>query len=172
MIEKTFKFILNILTGIALVIIIIFLFGNIWKILGNHNYNNYFGYTFFKVTSGSMGDAVKINDIIVVKITKDVKKNDIITFEDKNAFITHRIIKINDGFIITKGDANNSKDMAITEDKIVGKVVHILSGAGIWKEILTTPKILLSICLTIILFELAFSCDIKGKSDRQNGKIK
>ena len=46
------------------------------------DYVNVFGYTYFVVASGSMSGSIEVDDIIFVRITKDVKENEIITFLD------------------------------------------------------------------------------------------
>lgn len=49
---------------------------------------------------------------------------DVITYEeDKNYFVTHRIVSKNDDTLITKGDRNNEVDTEISNSKILGKVV-------------------------------------------------
>ena len=67
-VEKIIKAIVNILTGIVLVVILIFAYSKIEMEISGKNYPNYFGYTLFKVTTGSMGNAVKIDDVIIVKV--------------------------------------------------------------------------------------------------------
>ena len=59
--------------------------------------------------------------------------------------------------------------MAITKDKIIGKVIKISSKAGIWHKVLTTPTILIMIFTTLILFDFAFS--YKGYKEKKNIKI-
>ena len=43
------------------------------------DYVNFFGYTIFQVITGSMEDTIKINDIVIVKLTDEVEVGDIIT---------------------------------------------------------------------------------------------
>ncbi len=129
-------------------------------------YPEFMGYTFFEVTTGSMKDTINISDIIIVKLTDDVHKNDIISYENNSEIITHRIIEENDEKLITKGDANNSKDKEITRNVVIGKVVKILPQFGIWIKVLSDYKILLSIFATIILFGVAISKSDKKKNRR------
>ena len=70
---------------------------------------------------------------------------DIVTFKSDNEYITHRIVTVNDNNYVTKGDANNAKDVAITKDKVIGKVIKISTKAGVWHKVLTTPTILIMI---------------------------
>ena len=52
-----------------------------------------FGYTAFEVVTGSMSGTIEIGDLIIVKVTNDVKINDIIVYKDGSNFITHRVIE-------------------------------------------------------------------------------
>jgi signal peptidase len=119
------------------------------KILG-YKYINFCGYSIFQVITGSMEDTIKIKDIVIVKITKDVDVDDIITYESNGNFVTHRIIQKDSENIITKGDANNAEDDPITEDVVVGKVVFIISNVAIWINVLKTPQVIIAIVVTII----------------------
>lgn len=121
------------------------------------NYASFFSYTVFQIGSNSMAPTITTNDLILVKITKDIDVDDVITFEDGNILVTHRIIsKTGNGFI-TKGDANNEKDKQIMPSQVVGKVVKIFPNMGVWFKVITTPKIIFMICFTLFMFSLAFS---------------
>lgn len=149
--QKILSIILDIVIVIISVLILIALVYAVQtKILHKEN-ANIFGYTAFEVVTGSMSGTIEIGDLVIVKITDDVQINDIIVYEQNNHFVTHRLLEINGGQIITKGDANNSTDTPITEDKILGKVVTIIPQVGIWKKVLTTPSVLIAIIITTIL---------------------
>ena len=121
------------------------------------NYASLFSYTVFQIGSNSMAPTITTNDLIVVDITKNVDVDDVITFEDGNILVTHRIIsKTGHGFI-TKGDANNENDKQISTEQVVGKVVKILPNMGVWFKVFTTPKIIFLVCFTLFMFSLAFS---------------
>lgn len=141
------------------------------KLLGN-KFTNFFGYTFFEVISGSMSPNIEINDFIFVDVGKhEYKVNDIVTYESNGAFITHRIIELKDNVVITKGDANNTVDNPINKDKIIGKVVKIVPKLGVWIEVVTTPKVVLSILMTIILITLCISY-VNGEESKMSTKKK
>ena len=121
------------------------------------NYANFFSYTVFQIGSNSMAPTITTNDLIIVKITKKVNIDDVITFEDGDILVTHRVIdKTAQGFI-TKGDANNERDKHITSSQVIGKVVKIMPNMGAWFRVFTTPKIVFLICFTLLMFSLAFS---------------
>ena len=100
------------------------------------DYVNVFGYTYFVVASGSMSGSIEVDDIIFVRITKDVKSNDIITFLDEDGnLITHRLVNKNGDKYITKGDVNNVSDDPISKDQIIGKVALVVSPSFVLKSI-------------------------------------
>lgn len=119
-------------------------------------YINLFGHTVFQVITGSMEDTIKINDVVIVKITKDVNVNDIITYEDSGNYVTHRVIRKTADELVTKGDANNAEDDPIKIDRVVGKVVFILTNVSVWINVFKTPKVIIAIIISIILLSILF----------------
>lgn len=133
-----------ILTFIVGIVIYSFISTQILK----KDYTNIFGYTYYSVATGSMKPVISPNDLIFVKITKNVSKGDIITFKDSASIVTHRLIDINDNKYITKGDANNTSDTGISKSDIIGKVVYIITPDVIFKGIVV---ILIFIIFIVIL---------------------
>lgn len=121
------------------------------------NYASFFSYTVFQIGSNSMAPTITTNDLILVKISKNVDVDDVITFEDGNILVTHRVISKTGSGFITKGDANNERDKQITSSQVVGKVVKVFPNMGVWFKVITTPKIIFMICFTLFMFSLAFS---------------
>ena len=98
-----------------------------------------FGIRSFKVGSGSMEPTLKVNDLIIVKEQKNYKKDDIVTFKDKNVYVTHRVISVDGNTIITRGDANNTNDDPITKDRIVGKLIYRFKALGFVSYLFSNP---------------------------------
>ncbi len=116
------------------------------------DYANVFGYTYFVVSTGSMSGTIEVNDIILVKITDEVKKDDIVTFKDESgAMVTHRVVEVMGNKVITKGDVNNSEDDPISKKNLVGKVKLIVSPSFILKSI--AIFIILFIFLALVNFD-------------------
>lgn len=168
MIKKVIKFIINFFTVLIFLILLLTIYAKINMITSGKNYFELFGYSFFKVTTGSMDPTIKENDIIIVSTNDTYNVNDIITYQDDANFITHRIITMDGNTLITKGDANNATDQEVNKSDVIGKVVKIFSGLGIWQSIFTTPKIIVALFVTLILFDFAFS--YKGKENK-NKKV-
>lgn len=134
----------------------------------NMEYMNIFGYTIFKTETGSMKNTIGIGDFVIVKIGKDVEYNDIITFKEKNAFITHRIVEINDENIVTKGDNNTAKDEPISRENVVGKVVFIIKDVETWKKVFTDIKVIIPMGITVLLLILIII--FNDKTGEENDK--
>ncbi len=164
-----FKNIINILLDILMVlfgiILLISIYNNVQiHILGN-KYSSFFGYSNFEVQTGSMEPTISAGDWIIVKQTKNVKLDDIITYEKEGEFITHRVLEAYRGTYITKGDANNSKDEAISQDQIVGTVVKILPGFGIIRRTLLNPVVLVALIITLYLLGYALKGNKKENKE-------
>lgn len=83
-------------------------------------------YPMAAITSGSMWPALKTGDLVLIKGVKskeDIKIDDIVVYRNEKGFTIHRVIKMNDETITTKGDANNISDLPVRYEEIVGKTV-------------------------------------------------
>lgn len=90
-----------------------------------------FGYGFLVVISGSMEPEIKKGELIVIKDNSKYLIGDIITYKENDLLVTHRIVEIpKENFYITKGDSNNTEDLEISKDKIIGKVIFHSSKLG------------------------------------------
>ena len=105
---------------------------------------NFAGSNILVVPTGSMDGEPKPFDIptipedsiIMVHSLSDGQKNDlavgdVITFHQDRIEKVHRIIEVKtDGTLVTKGDANQSPDPAITLEEVDGKVVGVAPTVG------------------------------------------
>lgn len=161
--KEVFNKIGKILSDIVIVILALLLCLALYNFITvkvlKKDYANLFGYTYFDIVTGSMVDAINIDDYVFVKITKNVKEKDIISYKSEGIVVTHRIVKMYDDKIVTKGDANNVVDKPITKDMVIGKVVFIGKGYGLVFKTLTTPIVLITLFTTILLFSYYFSLD-------------
>ena len=187
LLEKIVKTFFNILM-IFIVLLLIIVSFNFFQInVLKKKYTNFFGYTIFEVTTGSMSGTIEINDVILVKVTKDVKEKDIITFEKDEEIITHRVLAEKEGELFTKGDANTGEDTPVKKEEVIGKVVKILPKFGIWVKVFSDMKVVGSIIITMILFGMAvssknenneqkekksFSRFMRNRREKRNGKSK
>ena len=146
-IRKACNILLDFLIVILGIIILINVYSCIQIKIFNKSYSSFFGYSAFEVKTGSMKPTISPSDVIIVKSEKNPNVNDIITYKNKGDFITHRVVEKSDNNYITKGDANNTRDGAITSDEIVGKVAHVLPKFGIIRKTILNPFVIITLIL-------------------------
>jgi len=126
--EKTMKWINNIVSGILMILLIsVATVVVISKASGGEP--QLFGYQIKTVLSGSMEPDIQTGSIIGVKLAEDkndFKKGDVITFQEEDILITHRITEVvesGDAILYrTKGDNNNAEDMnPVISDNVVAQ---------------------------------------------------
>ena len=120
-----------------------------------------FGIKTFVIVSKSMEPTIMTGDAIFTKEPKkeNIKINDVISFHDKQAINTHRIINIltENGVTkyITKGDNNKNPDKdKVTFDKIEGVYQFKLAGFGKIANIIKNKTTLVILLIFLILLSL------------------
>lgn len=159
-IKKIFEILLNILMIIVFLFMILVGYMFVQVNVLNKDYASIFGYTFFEVKTGSMSGTLEIGDIIIDKVLNEkdkISEKDIITYKEDGAIITHRVEKIEENKIITKGDANNSEDDAIDRKQVIGKVVKVIPNVSIWMDVFKTKEVYSMVIVTVVLFIITFS---------------
>ena len=165
--KKIINVLLDIFIVVLGIILLITVYNNVQvKILG-HDYSSFFGHSVFEVQTGSMGEIIEPGDWIVVKYEKNIKLNDIVTFEHKGEYITHRVIEAYNGTYVTKGDANTAKDSPISKDQIVGKVVKVIPNFGILRKTIFNPIVLIAIIITLFLLNQVFKKPTKEEQEKE-----
>ena len=143
-------------------------------------------YNAYVVLTGSMEPEIMTRDVVVTKKRepKEYEVGDIITFLSSdsrlsNIIVTHRIVnKYYDSATgkysyRTKGDANNTEDMALAEDyNIIGEVIFKIPKLGHIQEILATKGGLIIIILIPCLAILSYDIVKLGKNIRKKMKKK
>lgn len=103
------------------------------------------------VLTGSMEPTIKSGEMIIIKEQKDYNVDDIVTYkEDRNFFVTHRIINKYENKYETKGDNNNLIDETIDKDQIEGKVIYHSKVCGFFILYLLKPITLIVIIIFIV----------------------
>ncbi len=152
------KRILDIVKKILIVFLIIFIicFGSIVyqkKILKNPM-PNLFGYVGGTIVSGSMIPNINIGDYVIAKVDGNYEVNDVVMFKRETSYIAHRVIKINDKTILTKGDNNESEDPEVSKDKVVGPVVKVFKGLGTFITYLSKFKFFIFFIFILVIILL------------------
>ncbi|MCI9280413.1 MAG: signal peptidase I [Bacilli bacterium] len=153
------------ITTLLVVLLIINVYSFISIKLMKKDLATVFGYSALEVVSGSMEPTIHIGDLIFIDTkSNDFSVNDIVTFYDQQGnFVTHRIVSIQDGKVVTKGDNNNSIDERFSVDKIVGKCVYIFNNGGKIISAFRSPLAIGMIFVTGVLACIYLSLDKNGK---------
>ena len=165
--NKVIKTIEKIIVNLIIVLLaILAILGFCQVNIQKKQYINIFGYSVLSAETGSMSPTIEKGDIVIIKIGDEIKENDIITYKKDNVLITHRISKINENTIIAKGDYNNTDDLPIQKEQVIGKVVFIVNNVEIWKKVFTDAHVIIPVIITVILFVALIS--YKEKKGEEN----
>lgn len=137
-----------------------------------------FGIEPFVVISGSMEPTIKVGSLSFVnKHVKyeSIKENDVIAFTlgtgDK---VTHRVVKITEEGLETKGDANSVSDgISTTKMNYIGKNIFSIPKVGFAVRLIQTTKgkIILTTIIIIILL-IGFLMSDNDKSNKKGKRFK
>lgn len=129
-------------------------------------------YNAYVVLTGSMIPEIQVKDVVLTKKvdSSELKEGDIITFLSSDErfeglTVTHRIIDIIPNEVTgnlqfkTRGDNNNSPDVALVEDyNIIGKVILKVPKIGYLQDFLATKGgwiiVILIPCLAVISYDI------------------
>ena len=155
-IGNIFLIIIDVIATLAIIVVIsTFVQTKILK----KNYANFFGYSIFKITTGSMSGAIEINDAVIVRQTKDVNIDDMIAFTEGDNIITHRVVGKDNDIYRTRGDANTGLDRPVNKSDVIGKVVKVIPQFGVWVQVFSDKGVVTCIIMTLIF--LGFTISIK-----------
>lgn len=141
---------------IALVSLIILFIINL--LLSIEEKTHIIGIYMFHIVSESMEPTFYKNDLAIVKScnTEELKIGDIITFEQDDRIISHRISEIvkekGKMQFVTKGDNNEVVDLELVDaEKIYGKVVFVIPKIGKIVNYIQNVRGFINVCILIII---------------------
>ncbi|MGN1184306.1 MAG: signal peptidase I [Oliverpabstia sp.] len=156
-IRKIFFYIINVVSVIIIASAVVVLLTVVLTKSGEAP--NVFGYSVFRVLTGSMEPAIETDSLILVRRIdpSEVKKDDIISFYSQDpshggSVNTHRVVSAEqDGehwYYTTKGDANQIADKYIvTSNDLIGKVIFTSHTLGLFVRLLANPLIFIPVIL-------------------------
>lgn len=134
----------------------------IMRIVFNNEHPKVFGYCHAMVLTGSMEPAVSVGDFVIYKEQDSYQIGDIIMFNTYKSYVTHRIVDVTEEGFITKGDANNTKDISpVGKQQIEGKAVLVIPKFGSFIMFLRTPLGILCMIISVFLLSLFTSTILK-----------
>ena len=157
--QKIMKGVQIVLMSFMILIIAICVFFIVNTLTHKDRPSKLFGYYIFELSGDSMRPEYKKGDLVFVKAPKDgvYAVDMIVTYESEGGqIITHKIVRIEDEYIICRGtsDNNTTDDNPITKDMIFGAVQGSFKNFEKIKSFITTPWGILAILLYgILIFE-------------------
>lgn len=120
------------------------------------------------VLSGSMEPAIPTGSLCYLSHgvgVEDIRKGQIIGFQRADGtLVVHRITKIEDGLLYTKGDANDQEDIApVQKENYFGKVVYVIPYLGYMMVFLQKKNVVMAIGMMAAAF---FLLEVFGVSKR------
>ncbi len=113
-------------------------------------YVSIFGFSAFRVVTGSMEPTIKVGAVLLSKSTdiEEIKVDDIICFRSREfdhygSIVTHRVVSIKRGasgnvLLESRGDANFTSDRYdVEEGNLIGKVIWYSGGEGFFNKVLS-----------------------------------
>ena len=127
-------------------------------ILAIEEKNHIFGIYMFNIISESMEPTFYKDDLAIVKScnVEELEKGDIITFEQEDRVISHRISDIikekGEEQFITKGDNNEVEDKEpVDAQNIYGKVVFVIPKIGKFVNYIQDASGFINVCILIVI---------------------
>ena len=121
----------------------------------------------YNVETGSMEDKIHAGDYILLFRKNNYYVGDVITYRVKKYFITHRIVKIENDKITTKGDANNSEDSEISKNQVEGKVIY---WGGILNFVINYKFVIIAFLIGMYLLSCYFGDDEEDSKKKEKKK--
>lgn len=164
--NKVFR-IINLIKNIicwTLIVVLVFTLVLFFTSRINGSTPSVFGYSIFRVSSGSMEPELMVGDIILDKAVEnpeDLKVGDVITFKSNDygdMLVTHKVIKApyeeNEKLMLqTKGIANDLADKPISVDNVKGIMICKVDYLDTVYNIFLSPLgLLILIALIVIIF--------------------
>lgn len=160
---RIIKLIKNIICW-TLIVILVFTLVLFFTSRINGSTPSVFGYSIFRVSSGSMEPELMVGDIILDKTVdnpEDLKVGDVITFKSSDygdLLVTHKVIKApyeENGKLMlqTKGIANEVEDKPISVDNVKGIMICKVDYLDTVYNVFLSPwGLLILIALIVIIF--------------------
>lgn len=160
---RTINIIKNIICW-SLVVILVFTMVVFFTARINGSTPSVFGYSIFRVSSGSMEPELKVGDIILDKVVENpeaLKVGDVITFKSDDygdMLVTHKVIRApyeENGKLMlqTKGVANEIADNPISIDNVKGIMICKVDYLDTVYNVFLSPwGLLILIALIVIIF--------------------
>lgn len=131
-----------------------------------------FGFGASVVLSGSMEPTLSVNDLVVILAADDYSVGDIVVFQSGDSLVIHRVVETGEGYLVTRGDANNTADDAVDLSMVKGRMAFAIPFVGLLVRLLqTAPGTLAVIALAILLMNRSWKKE-REEDERKLDDIK
>lgn len=144
-----YKIVTRILLGFAIIFISLVAIYSVKRVITKDNTSTIFGYSFYRVSTGSMIPDINPGDLVIVKAKDEYEVGMDVTYRltKDSTPVTHRIVSIDGDMITTEGINNDgAKDTPFNKSLIIGEVVSIWSNFDGFVSFVTSPFGLILIC--------------------------
>ena len=162
---------------IALIVLLsVFLGGGVYSLNARRVMRNAlpmpFGVGTSVVLTGSMEPALSVNDLVVIRAADAYEVGDVVVYQSGSSLVIHRIVRVEDEYVVTKGDANNTEDDPVSLSAVKGRMAFAVPYLGLPVRLLQSPLgTILVIVLIAALVSLSWRKE-KAEDDRQLDEIK
>lgn len=119
------------------------------------------------VISGSMEPELSIDDVIFVVKDKSIELDDVVVYQSKGILVVHKVVKIENDQITTRGTANNTDDEPISISDIKGRVLFSMGSMGKIINFIRTPFVAIAILLlAVFLLYKSYQAEASKKDEK------
>ncbi len=130
------------------------------------------GYKPAVILTGSMEPTFPVNSVVYYKNAdfSDIVPGKPIIYQKSNALVTHRVVDKNNeqGYVITKGDANNTEDSyEVYAEEVKGIVHFMVPYVGYAAQTIQNRYIFIML-ISILVINIAFNMLFEEDSKKEN----
>ena len=126
-----------------------------------------FGFGMGVVVSGSMEPELSVDDVIFVVKDKSIELDDVVVYQSKGILVVHKVVKIENDQITTRGTANDTDDEPISISNIKGRVLFSVGSMGKIINVIRTPFVAIAILLlAVFLLYKSYQAEANKKDEK------
>jgi signal peptidase len=161
---------------VLIVLLSVFLGGSVYSLNARRVMRNAlpmpFGVGASVVLSGSMEPTLSVNDLVIVRAAESYAEGDVVVYQSGSSLVIHRIVRVEDEYVVTKGDANNTEDDPVSLSAVKGRMAFAIPFLGLPVRLLqSTLGSVLVIVLIAALVSLSWRKE-RAEDDKKLDDIK
>ena len=161
---------------VLIVLLSVFLGGSVYSLNARRVMRNAlpmpFGVGVSVVLSGSMEPTLSVNDLVIVRAAEPYAEGDVVVYQSGSSLVIHRIVRVEDEYVVTKGDANNTEDDPVSLSAVKGRMAFAIPFLGLPVRLLqSTLGSFLVIVLIAALVSLSWRKE-RAEDDKKLDDIK